>query len=48
MSFTKEPSNTIRNSIKEFCLKNEISFFDIIEKEGLIRNLLIRTGYKMN
>ncbi len=42
----KEPSNTIRNSIKEFCLKNEISFFNIIEKEGLIRNLLIRTGYK--
>ena len=41
----KEPSNSIRNSIKEFCLKNEISFFDLREKNGLIRNLLIRTGY---
>ena len=37
-----EPSNTIRNSIREFALNNKLSFFDIKKQEGLLRNLMIR------
>ena len=35
----KEPSNKIRLSIKKFALENRLSFFDINEHKGLIRNL---------
>lgn len=38
----KEPSNAIRNSVREFAHKNNFSFFDIKAKEGFLRNLLIR------
>jgi len=37
-----EPSNTIRNSIREFALNNKLSFFDLKKQEGLLRNLMIR------
>ena len=37
-----EPSNTIRNSIREFALNNNLSFFDLKKQEGLLRNLMIR------
>lgn len=40
----KDPSNDIRISIKEFALKNRLSFFDIKKQEGLLRNLMIRTS----
>ena len=40
----EEPSNKIRNSIREFALKNNLSFFDIRNQEGLLRNLMIRTS----
>ena len=40
----KDPSNNIRISIKEFTLKNKLSFFDIKKQEGLLRNLMIRTS----
>ena len=40
----EEPSNRIRNSIREFALKNKLSFFDIRNQEGLLRNLMIRTS----
>ena len=38
----EEPSNKIRNRIKEFALENKLSFFDIKNQEGLLRNLMIR------
>lgn len=38
----KEPSNAIRNSVREFAHKHNFSFFDIKAKEGFLRNLLIR------
>ena len=44
----KEPSNKIRLSIKKFALENRLSFFDINEHKGLIRNLLIRSSSKKN
>ena len=42
----KDPSNSIRNEAREFALKNEFSFFDIKEKHGFLRNLLIRNTNK--
>ena len=35
-------SNKVRNSIREFCLSNDYSFFDIRNQNGLMRNLIIR------
>ncbi len=37
-------SNKIRNSIKQFCLDNNYTFFDLRSQEGLMRNLIIRTS----
>ncbi|MEA1877977.1 MAG: 23S rRNA (uracil(1939)-C(5))-methyltransferase RlmD [Bacteroidota bacterium] len=39
-----EPSNEIRNAIKSFALEHNLSFFDIREQVGLLRNLIIRTA----
>jgi len=38
----QEPSNSIRNSVREFAHQHNFSFFDIKGKEGFLRNLLIR------
>lgn len=35
-------SNQIRNSIREFCLQNDYSFFDLRNQNGLMRTLIIR------
>ena len=37
-------SNRIRNEIKSFALKNDFSFFDLRNKGGLLRNMVIRTS----
>jgi len=37
-------SNCIRNEIRAFALKNEFSFFDLRNKGGLLRNMIIRTS----
>ncbi len=37
-----EPSNAIRNSIRDFAYKNNYSFFNIREHVGLLRTLIIR------
>ncbi|NLD22972.1 MAG: 23S rRNA (uracil(1939)-C(5))-methyltransferase RlmD [Bacteroidales bacterium] len=34
--------NNIRNSIRKFCLDNDYSFFDLRNKEGLMRTLVVR------
>ena len=39
-----EPSNSIRNFINEYAQKNNLSFFDIKEQQGLLRTLIIRTS----
>jgi 23S rRNA (uracil1939-C5)-methyltransferase len=36
-------SNDIRNQLREFALENRISFYDIREQVGVLRNLIIRT-----
>lgn len=38
-----DPSNEIRNSLFDFAVKNDYSFFHLRKKEGLLRNLIIRT-----
>jgi 23S rRNA (uracil1939-C5)-methyltransferase len=37
-----EPSNEIRNEIRQFALDNNYDFFDIRNQEGLLRNVIIR------
>jgi 23S rRNA (uracil1939-C5)-methyltransferase len=39
-----EFSNLLRNEIREFAIKNKYPFFDIRKKEGLLRNLIVRTS----
>jgi 23S rRNA (uracil1939-C5)-methyltransferase len=39
-----EPSNSIRNAVKAYALKNGLSFYDIRKKEGFLRTLMIRTS----
>jgi 23S rRNA (uracil1939-C5)-methyltransferase len=40
----KDPSNAIRNSIRQFATKNQIPFFNARQKTGLLRTLMIRTS----
>ncbi len=39
-----EPSNRIRNSMREFAVSNNIPFFNPVTHEGLLRNLIVRTS----
>lgn len=39
-----DPSNAIRLGLKDFALKQQLSFYDIRNNEGLLRNLVIRTA----
>ena len=38
-----DPSNAIRLAIKDFAIKHNYDFFDLREKSGFLRNLIIRT-----
>ena len=38
-----DPSNAIRNSVKEYAIANKLAFYDLRNKEGLLRNLIIRS-----
>ncbi len=39
-----DPSNILRNSIAEFAIVNDVSFYDLRAHEGALRNLVIRTS----
>lgn len=39
-----DPSNSIKNSVREYSLKNGLTFFDLREQDGFLRNLIIRTS----
>ena len=41
-----EPSNAIRNSVKRYAQKKGLSFFNIREQRGFLRNLIIRNSLK--
>ena len=38
-----EPSNSIRNAIKKYATKNKLTFFDVRNKTGLLRTVMVRT-----
>lgn len=40
----QDPSNDIRNSVRDYAIKNKISFYDLRAHEGALRNLIIRTS----
>lgn len=40
----KEPTNEIRNALRDFSLTNKLSYYAISEFKGLLRNLVIRTA----
>jgi 23S rRNA (uracil1939-C5)-methyltransferase len=39
-----DPSNTIRLEVKKYALENNLSFFDLRDQHGLLRNIIIRTS----
>ncbi len=39
----EEPSNSIRNEIRKYALKNDLTFFDLREQIGFLRNIIIRS-----
>jgi len=38
----EDPSNAIRNSVKDFAIENDITFFNPRQKTGMLRTLMIR------
>jgi 23S rRNA (uracil1939-C5)-methyltransferase len=40
----KEPTNEIRNELRSFAIHKNLTFYDIKENTGLLRNLVIRTS----
>ena len=39
-----DPSNDIRNFIREYALEHGLAFFDIREQQGFLRNMIVRTS----
>ena len=39
-----DPSNEIRNKVREYALKHQLSFYNLKNHEGVLRNLIIRTA----
>ncbi len=39
-----EPSNSIKNAVREYALVNNLEFFDLREQKGFLRNLVIRNS----
>jgi 23S rRNA (uracil1939-C5)-methyltransferase len=38
-----EMSNSIRNTIRQYAIENDLEFFDIRNQQGFLRNIIIRT-----
>ena len=38
-----DPSNEIRTAVRQYALENELTFFNLRDQHGLLRNLIIRT-----
>ena len=39
-----EPSNSIRNAVKDYAHKNNLQFFNLREQKGFLRNIVIRNS----
>lgn len=44
----RDPSNAIRLAIKDYAIKNELSFYNVRNWDGLLRNVIIRTSRNGN
>ncbi len=42
----ESPSNEIRNAVREFAFENDLTFYDLMNHTGLLRNLIIRSSIK--
>ena len=40
----KDPSNDIRNAVRDFSIKNDLDFFNTRQQSGLLRTMMIRTS----
>ena len=38
-----EPSNSIRNAVRDYALENKLTFFDLKAQEGFLRTMIVRT-----
>jgi 23S rRNA (uracil1939-C5)-methyltransferase len=43
-----EPSNSIKNSVRNYAVENDLLFFDLREQKGFLRNLVIRNSLDGN
>jgi len=43
-----EPSNSIKNGVREYAVNNGLEFFDLREQKGFLRNLVIRNSLDGN
>jgi 23S rRNA (uracil1939-C5)-methyltransferase len=41
-----DPSDSIRNAVYDFTISHELEFFNLKEKTGFVRNLIIRNNFK--
>lgn len=41
-----EISNEIRNTVRDFCIKRQISIYDETTGKGLLRHIMVRMGFK--
>jgi len=41
-----DPSNSIKNAVREYAIKNNLEFFDLRQQKGFLRNLVIRNTLK--
>jgi 23S rRNA (uracil1939-C5)-methyltransferase len=39
-----EPSNAVRNFVRQYAREKDLDFFDLVRQEGLLRNLIIRNN----
>jgi len=39
-----EPSNLIKNAVRQYAISNNLTFFDLREQNGFLRNLVIRNS----
>jgi 23S rRNA (uracil1939-C5)-methyltransferase len=39
-----EPTNSIRNSVREYAIENGLTFFDLKEQSGFLRNIIVRNS----
>ncbi len=39
-----DPSNPVRNAIKEYAIERGLEFFDLVKQQGFLRTLVIRTS----